>query len=65
MTNVTWSSPENTTASTIRLNWTNDGIINATLANNAVQRIFFWIDVPAGQTGVNYNTTFRIFGQTN
>lgn len=63
--NVSWSSPVNTTSEVRRLNDTWDGVINATLGNTRVQRIFFWIDIPSAQSAENYKSNFTIKGQTN
>src|SRR3989338_4396594 len=56
--NVSWNSPGNTTALVRRLNDTWPGVINASLADLAVQRIFFWIDIPAAQTSAQYLGNF-------
>ena len=57
--NVTWSTPS---YAQVRLN-TSVGIINSSLTNLGVQRIFFWVGIPGGQPSGTYTSNFTVRGR--
>ncbi len=56
--NMSWLNLNNSVSSYIMANNYGNNISNITPARNV--SIFYWIDIPQGQTGGNYNTTIFI-----
>jgi hypothetical protein len=63
VTNVSWSHL-NSAATENKLT-TSLAVINSSLANAAVQKLFFWLDIPSAQTAGDYSGNFTIQGQSD
>ncbi len=62
--NATWGSISNLSANGIHLN-ASVGIINNTLGDGAIQKIFFWLTIPPGQSTGTYTSNFTITAVSN